>query len=106
MRSSDADTASTQRPAPPSPPVRAADSIARSPREPEAREAISAIGIAIVPLTATIAERAAAARVKPPRLRPPDAIVLPCAEELDGELLSYDERLAQASRTRERKRDQ
>jgi predicted nucleic acid-binding protein len=43
--------------------------------------------------------------VKHPRLCPPDAIVLACTEELDGELLSYDERLAQAPRTRGSKRD-
>jgi predicted nucleic acid-binding protein len=53
------------------------------------------MAIAITPLTAAIAERAAAARVRYGRLRLPDAIVLACADELDGELLSYDKRLAQ-----------
>jgi predicted nucleic acid-binding protein len=67
---------------------------ARAGRLAEAREAIAAMGIAITPLTAAIAERAAAARVKHSRLRLPDAIVLACAEELDGELLSYDQHLA------------
>ena len=67
---------------------------ARAGRLAEAREAIAAMGITITPLTAAIAERAAAARVKHSRLRLPDAIVLACAEELDGELLSYDQHLA------------
>jgi predicted nucleic acid-binding protein len=67
---------------------------ARAGRLTEAREAIAAMGITITPLTAAIAERAAAARVKHSRLRLPDAIVLACAEELDGELLSYDQHLA------------
>jgi predicted nucleic acid-binding protein len=67
---------------------------ARAGRLTEAREAIAAMGITITPLTAAIAERAAAARVKHSRLRLPDAIVLACAEELDGELLSYEQHLA------------
>jgi predicted nucleic acid-binding protein len=73
---------------------------ARVGRLPEARDAIAGMGIAITPLTQAIAERAAAARVKHSRLRPPDAIVLACAEELESELLSYDKRLAQISRNR------
>jgi predicted nucleic acid-binding protein len=73
---------------------------ARVGRLPEAREAIAAMGITIAPLTAAVAERAAAARVKHSRLRLPDAIVLACAEELDAELLSYDKHLARISRTR------
>jgi predicted nucleic acid-binding protein len=68
---------------------------ARAGRLTEAREAIAAMVITITPLTAAIAERAAAAaRVKHSRLRLPDAIVLACAEELDGELLSYEQHLA------------
>ena len=70
---------------------------ARAGRLAEAREAIAAMGIAITPLTAAIAERAAAARVTHGRLRLPDAIVLACAQELNCELLSYDERLARIS---------
>jgi predicted nucleic acid-binding protein len=74
---------------------------ARAGRLPEAREAISAMGIAVTPLTAAIAERAAAARAAHSQLRLPDAIVLACALELDGELLSYDERLARISPNKE-----
>jgi predicted nucleic acid-binding protein len=70
---------------------------ARVGRVLEAREAIAAMGIVITPLTATIAERGAALRAGHARLRLPDAIVVACPEELDGELLSYDERLAQVS---------
>jgi predicted nucleic acid-binding protein len=66
---------------------------ARADRTYEARDAIASMGITIAPLTATMAERAAAVRVRHKHLRLPDAIVLACAEELDGELLSYDQRL-------------
>ena len=59
----------------------------------EAREAISAMGVTIAPLTATMAEGAAALRARHERLRLPDAIVVACAQELDGELLSYDQRV-------------
>jgi predicted nucleic acid-binding protein len=60
---------------------------------PEARDAIAAMGITVAPLTATMAERAAELRARHRRLRLPDAIVLACARELQGELLSHDERL-------------
>lgn len=60
----------------------------------QAREAIAAMGIAVVPLTATIAEHAAQLRAKHVRLRLPDAIVLASARELGGELLTYDRSLA------------
>jgi predicted nucleic acid-binding protein len=63
-----------------------------------AREAIAAMGIAVTPLTAAVAERAAAARAAHSRLRLPDAMVLACARELDCDLLSYDRRLARISR--------
>ena len=66
---------------------------ARADRTHEARDAISAMGITVAPLTATMAERAAVVRVRHKHLRLPDAIVLACAEELEGELLSYDKRL-------------
>jgi predicted nucleic acid-binding protein len=66
---------------------------ARAGRVREAREAISAMGVTIAPLTATMAEGAAALRARHERLRLPDAIVVACAQELDGELLSYDQRV-------------
>ena len=40
-----------------------------------------------------MAERAAEVRASHKNLRLPDAIVLACAEELQGELLTYDDRL-------------
>jgi predicted nucleic acid-binding protein len=52
------------------------------------------------------AERAAAARVTHGRLRLRDAIVLACAQELNCELLSYDERLARISRKRTTEREE
>ncbi|HWH10683.1 MAG TPA: PIN domain-containing protein [Solirubrobacteraceae bacterium] len=66
---------------------------ARAGRLPAARDAIAAMGITVAPLTATMAERAAELRARHRRLRLPDAIVLACARELEGELLSYDERV-------------
>jgi len=64
----------------------------------EARQSIAAMGIAIASLTAPIAERAAELRAEHGRLRLPDAMVLACSQELGGELLTYDERLARHSR--------
>jgi predicted nucleic acid-binding protein len=66
---------------------------ARADRTHEARDAIASMGITIAPLTAAMAERAADVRVRHKHLRLQDAFVLACAEDLDGELLSYDERL-------------
>ncbi len=63
----------------------------------DARDALAAMGIAITPLTAAISERAAELRARHERLRLPDAIVLATAQEMSGELLSYDRRLAQIS---------
>jgi predicted nucleic acid-binding protein len=68
---------------------------ARAGRTRDAREAVAAMGIAIMPLTETIAERAAELRALHERLRLPDAIVLATAQEQGGELLSYDRRLSQ-----------
>ncbi|MFI4990859.1 MAG: type II toxin-antitoxin system VapC family toxin [Solirubrobacterales bacterium] len=68
---------------------------ARARRLEEARRAITAMGITIVSLTDTIAERAAELRVRHTRLRLPDAIVLATAQEMRGSLLSYDRRLSQ-----------
>jgi predicted nucleic acid-binding protein len=68
---------------------------ARARRLDEAREAIVAMGITVVPLTDTIAELAAELRARHNRLRLPDAIVLATAQELGAALLSYDRRLSQ-----------
>jgi predicted nucleic acid-binding protein len=68
---------------------------ARARRLEEARRAITAMGITIVSLTDTIAERAAELRARHSRLRLPDAIVLATAQEMGGSLLSYDRRLSQ-----------
>jgi predicted nucleic acid-binding protein len=67
---------------------------ARARRLGDAREALAAMGIAVAPLTAPMAEQAAELRARHDRLRLPDAIVLACARELSGELLSYDRRLS------------
>jgi predicted nucleic acid-binding protein len=66
---------------------------ARSGRLGEAREALAAMGLTVAPLTATMAELAAELRANHERLRLPDAIVVACARELGGELLTYDRRL-------------
>ncbi len=71
---------------------------ARAGRIGEARDAIAAMGIAVTPLTAAIAERASELRACHQRLRLPDAIILATARELGGELLSYDRGLAQIAR--------
>jgi predicted nucleic acid-binding protein len=68
---------------------------ARARRLEEARRAIAAMGITIVSLTDTIAERAAELRARHTRLRLPDAMVLATAQEMGGSLLSYDRKLAQ-----------
>ncbi len=67
---------------------------ARARRLDEARQAIAAMGITIVPLTNTIAERAAELRARNGRLRLPDAIALATAQDLGGSLLSYDRKLS------------
>jgi predicted nucleic acid-binding protein len=66
---------------------------ARFGRLGEAREALAAMGLTVAPLTATMAELAAELRANHERLRLPDAIVVACARELGGELLSYNRRL-------------
>jgi predicted nucleic acid-binding protein len=68
---------------------------ARARRLEEARRAVTAMGITIVSLTDTIAERAAELRARHTRLRLPDAIVLATAREMGGSLLSYDRKLSQ-----------
>jgi predicted nucleic acid-binding protein len=92
-----ADQAGRQLFAPASAYAEALVAFARADRTHEARDAVAGMGITIAPLTATMAERAAAARARHSHLRLPDAIVLACAEELEGDLLSYDERLRQVS---------
>jgi predicted nucleic acid-binding protein len=72
---------------------------ARVGRTAEARGAISGMGINVVPLTEAMAERAAELRSQHAPLRLPDAMVLACAAELDGELLTYDDRLAAIARS-------
>jgi predicted nucleic acid-binding protein len=67
---------------------------ARARRIQEAREAITSMGITVVSLTDTIAERAAELRARHRQLRLPDAIVLATAQELGGRLLSYDRGLS------------
>jgi predicted nucleic acid-binding protein len=67
---------------------------ARTGRLHDARKAVAAMGITVVPLTETIAERAAELRARHERLHLPDAIVLATAREQGGELLSYDRRLS------------
>jgi hypothetical protein len=48
------------------------------------------MGIAAVPLTVPVAERAAELRARPDSLRLPDALVLATAHEHAGVLLTYD----------------
>jgi len=71
---------------------------ARADRIAAARDAMSAMGIIVTPLTATIAEHAAILRATERSLRLPDAIVLATARVLDGELLTYDAKLARVGR--------
>lgn len=67
---------------------------ARADRLTDAGEAIAAMGIAVVPLTAEIAEQAAELRARHRGLRLPDAMALATARHRGGELLTYDPRLA------------
>jgi predicted nucleic acid-binding protein len=66
---------------------------ARARRLGDARASIAAMGIQIAPLTAAMAERAAELRAGRRRLRLPDAMLVACALEIGGELLTYDDRL-------------
>jgi predicted nucleic acid-binding protein len=70
---------------------------------PDARRAIAAMGVTITPLTAAVAERAAVIRASHGHLRLPDAIVLACAENVEGELLSYDDRLTKIATKKPRR---
>ena len=73
---------------------------ARAGRGRDARDAIVGMGIAVVALTAPIAEHAAELRAQHDTLRLPDALVLATAHEHDGALLTYDQRLARTARQR------
>lgn len=72
---------------------------ARADRVSDARDAIAGMGITVVPLTETLAERAAELRARHSALRLPDAIVLATVRDLDGELLTYDHRLSRFAST-------
>lgn len=63
-------------------------------RVADAREAVAGMGISVTPLTSMIAERAAQLRAGHDGLRLPDAIVLATAQNLDADLLTYDDRLS------------
>jgi predicted nucleic acid-binding protein len=69
-------------------------SFARAGRVADAREAVAGMGISVTPLTSMIAERAAQLRAGHDGLRLPDAIVLATAQNLDADLLTYDDRLS------------
>jgi predicted nucleic acid-binding protein len=71
---------------------------ARAGRVKDARDAVAGMGITVVPLTASIAERAADLRAEHDALRLPDALVLATAHAHDGSLITYDHRLAQTAR--------
>ena len=58
---------------------------ARSGRLDEARVALAALHLQIVPIDAPVAERAASLRARERRLRLPDALVLACGELLDAD---------------------
>jgi len=70
---------------------------ARAGRLGDARAALTAMGIEVVPLNAATAERAAELRARHRGLRLPDAMVLATARRLEGDLLTYDDRLARAA---------
>ena len=62
------------------------------------RSGVAGLGVEVAPLTADLAERAAMLRARHKGLRLPDAMVLACAEELGGEVVSYDRRLRKFAR--------
>jgi len=71
---------------------------ARVGRLEDARQAIEMVGIAVAELTPAMAAAAALVRVRHKRLGLADALVLACARELRGSLLSFDRDLAAAVR--------
>jgi PIN domain len=56
------------------------------------------MGLTVAPLSARIAQDAAMLRASQSSLRLPDAIVLATANVLEGELLTYDEKLERVAR--------
>jgi toxin FitB len=60
---------------------------ARSGRLEEAREHVRSLHLTIVPIDATVAERAASLRAREPAIRFPDALVLACGEELAADAI-------------------
>jgi predicted nucleic acid-binding protein len=98
-----ADRAGQQLLAPASAYSEALIAFARAGRVNDAREAIAGMGVAVVPLTAPVAERAAELRARHDSLRLPDALVLATAHEHDGVLLTYDERLVRTARQRRKR---
>jgi predicted nucleic acid-binding protein len=89
-----ADLASERLLAPASAYSEALVSFARARRTDEARDAITAMGISVTPMTGPVAESAAELSAAHDRLRLPDAIVLATARELHARLLTYDDDLA------------
>jgi predicted nucleic acid-binding protein len=88
-----ADSGGTQLLAPASIYSEALVAFARAGRVADARYAIGAMGITVVPMNQAIAERAAEIRARHERLRLPDAIVLATARKIGADLLTYDDRL-------------
>jgi hypothetical protein len=70
---------------------------ARAGRVKDARDAVAGMGITVVPLTASIAERAVDLRADHDALRLPDALVLATAHAHDGSLITYDHRRSDCS---------
>ncbi len=74
---------------------------ARKGRLDEAREAIAALQIQIVPIDGALAERAAGLRARERALRLPDALVLACGELLEaGAIVTADRRWRRFERVR------
>lgn len=72
----------------------------RANRVDDARNALTMMGIRVAPMTMEMAEQAAKLRARHQRLRLPDAIALAIAQEMGGELQSYDDRLSRLARKR------
>jgi predicted nucleic acid-binding protein len=74
---------------------------ARKGRLDEARDALTALRLQIVPLDASLAERAASLRARERALRLPDALVLACGEPLGADaILTTDRRWRRFDRVR------
>jgi predicted nucleic acid-binding protein len=74
---------------------------ARKGRLDEARDALTALRLQIVPLDASLAERAASLRARERALRLPDALVLACGELLGADaILTAEERWRRFDRVR------